>query len=318
MKQFLIRYNLSVFLLFAGILLLGILGMERIPSTELSKLRLNQLSKIRLDTSQELTPMMMLGKVAVRDFFIPTDSGYVYMGGIFDAPWKVGKTYTANELEGVQSWYIGQSDFYSRKIASGSVYVNIDQGNDQAVKGFLKTMDAYKIENLDSLFIDFRFLGPVDFGAILRLFNQLAPRDRFELGVSIDGHQETEVNSSGRPFFTANHVVFMVNPLVPIAVKKLVLNLATEPGYQVVGISDVVPDTVCLFTDFRVDSKVYRVCTEKWTDDAKSSSISIAPGPQKDSLQIYFQKKVDETWYKNQDSVAMNELVPEMLHKLLP
>src|SRR5690606_42013439 len=109
----------------------------------------------------------------------------------------------------------------------------IEYWNENTLAQVLKVQDRHRVKEVDSLVLDFRFLRTIEFGAVLRLFNQIAPSRKVVLGTILDKYQEKVILSSGTPFFTSIQTIFLVDEKIPDPVNHLVANLSQYTGYSI-------------------------------------------------------------------------------------
>jgi len=310
-------YTSVIFLVIATIPALILYGINQVTKEELQSLRKDQIQTARYDPGSEMVALKTSGNVVVEDYFVPSGDEYRYLGGLVGGRWEVGKSYPLSDL------IIHQADqhdlgIYGQQFGNNNYYVNIDRGDEKTPAQFLRVMDRHQVTEVDSLVLDFRFLRTIEFGSVLRLFNQIAPTRKVVLGTILDKYQEEEILSSGRPFFTSNQTIFLVDEKIPEPVKHLVANLSQYAGYSIAGELGAFSDTVCLSSQYTVGDNLYRICSEKWTSDLTEFQN---PGTERslpDSIRISTLRQMDIAWYKNRDSVAVSRLVPEVHGALLP
>ncbi|HLU94922.1 MAG TPA: hypothetical protein VKZ54_12385 [Membranihabitans sp.] len=310
-------YTSVIFLVIATIPALIIYGINRVSEEELQSLRKEQIQAARYDSGRELVALKTSGDVVLEDYFVPSGYEYRYLGGLTGAPWEVGESYPLSDLKAHQA---DQHDFgiYGQQFGDNNYYVNIDRGDEKTPAQFLRVMDRHRVTEVDSLVLDFRFLRTIEFGAVLRLFNQIAPSRKVVLGTILDKYQEEVILSSGRPFFTSIQTIFLVDEKIPDPVKHLVANLSQYTGYSIAGELGPFSDTVCLSSQYTVGDNLYRICSEKWTSDRKEFHNPGSERSLPDSIRISSLRQMDVAWYKNRDSVAVSRLVPEFHRALLP
>lgn len=306
-------YTVIVLLILIGIAGLLVWGTDRIEGQTFDAIRVGQIQSAGTDSGVKYEPLRTIGDLVVPDFFEEHDSQFRYWGGVYGGPWEVGQTYSREELSAsFDSHQVGLG-FYAHKWGSNDFYVNVDRGDETAVRDFLKTLDGMSGSDIDTLILDFRFLRAIDFGAILRLFNQIAPTRKIRLGTIVNAYQEEEIISSGRPFFTANQTIFLVDEKIPDPVKHLTSNLCRIAQYHLRGNLGTVPDSVCLTTQYEIDEKKYRVCSEKWTSASGEFDLPASYKTFPDSVRIRSMAQMDVVWYKNRDTAAMEEMVNRLV-----
>lgn len=315
--------NSSVYIAAALVIVGGIPGLffwgiEKMDYQAFTHLREQQIQAAQIDPGHDLAPVQCAGGIVLVDYFKPTVGGYQYFGGMHGSSWKVGKVYSLNDLKSSGIPRLVEHRFYGQKTGENDFYINIDRGDENAPGDFLKLMDHHGGSEIDTLVIDFRFLRTIDFGSMLRLFNQIAPPRKIVLGMIIDSHQEEVIMSSGHPFFTSNQTIFLVDEKMPDPVKLLVTNLGQLNSYRVIGDLGQLNDSVCLVTPFEIGDKKYRVCTAKWTNGQSDSQYHHVNETMVDSIRMKMLDAMDEVWYKRRDTIAMVSLVPAMLSDLLP
>lgn len=302
----------------AGIAWLFFSEAEQLVADDVWQRRVSQLRDVQLNPDQEIRPVLMVGGLPASGYFMETDTGFLYQGGLYDQPWQVGEVYSENEISGAKPLKAYDSPFFTFPLGKNSFYINIDRGDDGAVRGFLQVMDLQKSEELDTLIIDFRFLRTIEFSSMIRLFNQFAPRGKITFGKIINAHQEEVIKSTGQPFFSVNQTVFLVGPCVPAPVNRLIMSLVEFPTYDIIGKLGDATDTICLYTNYTIGPDTYRICTESWTGDSLYYQDSFSGHEVPDSVRMDMIRKMDEAWYKDQDSIRTKTVVSEMIDRLLP
>ena len=309
-------YTVVVSLILVGIAGLLVWSAAQIDDQALEQLRIQQIQAAGVDSTIEYERLWTIDDLVVSDYFETEGSEFRYWGGIAEAPWDVGGTYPAEALSASYDTEKEVPDFYGLKWGTNDYYVNVDRGDESTVRDFLKTMDGMAASQIDTLILDFRFLRAIHFGSVLRLFNQIAPSQKIVMGKIVDAHQEEEIVSSGRPFFTANQTIFLVDERIPDPVKHLVTNLCQMREYNVRGTLGTVRDSVCLTTQFVINDHKYRVCTEKWTSASGGFDLPESYERVHDSVRIRSLGQVDVAWYKKRDTAAMDQLIRRLLVEL--
>ncbi len=307
-----------VLLSLGGIIWLFFSGSEKVVADDIWRLRISQLSDVQINPDQEIHSSLMVGDLPASGYFTETSVGFLYQGGLYDQPWQVGEIYSEDEISAVKFSKTHNSPFFTLPFGENNFYINIDRGDDAAVRDFLKAMDLQESEELDTLIIDFRFLRTIEFSSMIRLFNQIAPRGKITFGKIINAHQEEIIKSTGQPFFSVNHTLFLVDPCIPSPVNRLIMSLVEYPSYDFIGALSEASDTVCLYTNYAIGSETYRVCTENWTGDPLHSQMSDSGKLIPDSVRMDMIRRMDEAWYKHQDTTRTKILVSAMMDQLLP
>lgn len=308
-------YCWTVLALFAGIASLAFTGIQKSDQTTLVQLRKSQLRSAVMPSGPAPRVMARSRGLVWEDYFEASTAGYRYLGGIQHGPWLVDSVYPASDIILTKAYK--PLPFYHQTYGLKNLYINLDRIDQQTPGDFLEAMEAGGLLETDTLVIDFRFLRSVEFGAALRLFNQIAPTRKMALGTIIDPYQDELIMSSGRPFFTVSHTVFILNEKVPDAVRLLIFNLEGQDSYHVAGWPGHVADTVCLMSDYVMGDKTYRVCTQYWTTETGGTVVrplKVVSEPVRKAML----RSMDELWYKQQDSSGVTELLPSMLKQLLP
>lgn len=293
-------------------------GSEKMEAGDVWQLRVSQLRDVQINPDQEIHPLLMMGDLPASGYFSETSTGLIYQGGLYGQPWEVGEAYSEDEIRSIKPAKIQNTPFFWQSLEKNRFYINIDRGDDEAVRDFLKVMDQRESGESDTLIIDFRFLRTIDFSSMIRLFNQIAPRYKITFGKVINAHQEEIIKSTGQPFFTMKYTVFLVDPCIPAPVNRLIMSLTSDPSYDFIGSLGEVSDTVCLYTGYTIGPETYRICTEKWTGDPLRPENATSGQLISDSLRLDWIIKMDEVWYKNQDSSGTEKLIQVMLDQLLP
>lgn len=307
-------YSFLVLLMTGGIPILLIWDTERISEAEFHDIRYRQIEGSSIAAKDGVKEVLYKNHLVISDYFRERDSLWIFTGGIEGSSWTVGQSYAQNEILSFNSTR-NPTSFYGFKWGNDDYYINVDRGNDEAIRSFLETMDHMVESNLDTLVLDLRFLRSIDFGAVLRLFNQIAPAQKMVFGTIIDRYHSEEIISSGRPFFNPRQTVFLVNEYIPDPVKLLVSNLEKIPTYESLGNLGTVRDTVCLETLYESNNRAYQVCTQYFTDGS-SRTDRATQNAETDSLLLDNFAKMDELWYKTRDSAATQKLITSSLSRL--
>lgn len=318
-----LKINTHIFSLFYILAIVGLAGLllagnDKVSVQALEDMRIEQLQAVELESNRAIQVQDEMDGFVLSDYFDRNEAGYAYQGGLYGAPWQLGHTYTRDELDFSKVEKPENPSIFSLKLGEDNIYMNIDQGGDESVKEFLRTLDQHSDTGLDTMFLDFRFLRSMDFSAIIRLFNQISPPHKIKLGTVLGSYQDQDINSSGRPFFRANHYVVISDHKLPTPVQSIISSLVQYPDYTLSGNLADLPDTVCLYTDYRIESNLYRICTERWTAHVREPERKDDVELVSDSIRATLKHRMDVYWYKERDSLALNEFVPEMLKTLLP
>jgi len=252
----------------------------------------------------------------VSDYFEEYGGKYIYRGGISEASWEVGQSYNREEITDFANNHFTEIPFYSLTWRGGNCYINVDRVEAPSVREFLQTVDGMGLSQIDTLIVDLRFLRKVEWGSVLRLFNQIAPARKAVLGTISNPFQEEVIYSSGRPFFTTNTTVFLVDILTPDAVKQLVLNLDQNSDFFIRGPVGQISDSACIYTTFVVGDKKLRVCSSRWISPIQMEKKDQSDSGIPDSIHIGEMALMDRTWYKNHDHQAMEQIVTGLLDNL--
>lgn len=309
------RFSLLVFMVVLTIAGLLFYGIHSMSERDLVAMKKDQLRKKQI-IPEELQPIEEVAYLAVKDYFRMEGPSYQYLGGLFDSDLVPDQLYDQpvvhRALQSAASPAEKGEGFYAQSIGRGSLYINVDQGIRDPVKQFLESLDAYQNSQFDTLFIDFRFIREVDFSQLIALFNQLSPREKIKLGTVKSAYRETEIKTSGQPFFNADLYVFLVNSYIPESLKKLIQPFQSRNGYEVWGEIGPVPDKVCVFTKYEIKGDHYRICTEQFYTPKRGSETTIAPQEVREELQeMFFQ--INEFWYGRSDSAYMASQLPMWL-----
>ena len=292
---------------FSAIVTLLISGSQKLESGELHATRLAQLQTMHTVVDEKVYPLKKTGDVIVSDYFDESSDGYQYQGGLYGSPWKVGHTYSLEEIISAEMEGKQAQPLLSFSWPNQNRYINIDRGDQEAVKDFLQIMDKPGGGVADTLILDFRFLRHIDFGSVIRLFNQIAPQEQISFGAIVNKYQKEELMSSGQPFFSPDQTVFLVDPAVPEPVRGLILLLTQRSGYQLAGNPGTLPDTVCLYTEYQIGPESYRVCPDKWIASPDRGSVGNQTKTFLGKSGNQLLTEMDEIWYKERDTQSIKK-----------
>ena len=308
--------GLIFFLLAAGAGLL-IFGVDAVNKADFERYRESQLNE-RAEEGREPVLVETESGISVSDYFEKSGERYRYRGGLFFTGFLSGEFYgkedLAQELKSAETPADRFEEYLVLPTGKNSYYVNIDQGKADPVRGYLKPLDETSAVQIDTLFVDFRFMREVEFSQMIALFNQLAPPRKMNLGTIITPYQSTEIKSGGKPFFDVGLYVFILNEEVPLSVKKLAEPFRYTAGYEIWGNSDELPDTIPLFTEYTIGEKKYRIETEHFTGPEirkKSPLPTLDPGGE---LKQMF-RRMEISWYQSRDTAFLRNHLENWLKR---
>jgi|GEM_PF-3598411 len=292
-----------VFSACGGILILLTTGISSLSRNDFLELREEQLREKQVN-EEILVPVDEIGGISVMDYFDRSGENYVYSGGLYGVDWIPGELYDRSEIEKIlnkRGFVEERMEFFSGELGGNNLYINVDLGIGDPAKNYLKSLDQYQKSGFDTIFVDFRFMREENFSQLIALFNQLSPRDKIDLGTVINPYQKAELKTSGQPFFHANQYVFLVNSYIPESLKSLVLPFHYRDGYHILGEMGSVQDTVCIFTNYVILEKQYRICTDQFIPPKMKGEENFFPDEGKEVLQEMF-LQMDRYWYGKKDT----------------
>lgn len=285
-----------------------IFGVNTVEKSDFEEYRENQLYE-RAEEGRKPVLLETENGISVSDYFEKSGEGYRYRGGLFFTDFLSGELYgkeeLIRELKSAETPAGRFEEYLVLPVGKNNYYVNIDQGKEDPVRGYLKPLDETSVVQIDTLFIDFRFMREMEFSQMIALFNQLAPPRKMDLGTIITPYQSTEIRSGGKPFFEVGLFIFILDEDVPLPVRKLAEPFRYTRGYEVWGDSGGLPDTIPLFTEYTIGEKKYRIETEQFTGpEIRKKSPAPVRNPEDRLKQM--SRRMETSWYRSRDTAFLS------------